>query len=462
MIEWYWAFAIGVAALIAGYLLGRQLAGRSAEPELLASREDLAKARERSTAATERVKALEHDLAASVARAETAEAEAERVGPQLTALSGSVDELKQQAADSSTARRAAEAALAVKEAERQKAVDQAGIAKLAAAEASDKYEAITGEFVSLKRALREALDGIIRTERERDAMAAEASAVAARASADVAEAERARESAVAHANAERDAAIVAAEAASQRRADAGTLRSEIMSAQRELADLRDELARKDRHIRELEGSSRRPHPVADSVVEAFAGFDPEAGSAVSDAEMEAAVAAAPAPDPTLEGGDPDPDVEDDGALDPGDDDDDDIFTVDDLPGGDWEPDQPIPVRTESAVDVNVSVATESVDTELSVDAGLVDTDPVDDTAKEAVTPLATDDGASSQDNLRLIKGIGPKFETLLHARDVTSFSQIASLTDDAEWETYLDTFAGRIEREQWREQATELIGESGN
>ena len=455
MIEWYWAFAIGVAALIAGYLLGKQLAGRSAEPELLASREELAEARDRSKAGAEKAKALEHDLAAAVARAEKAEAETERVGPQLTALSGSVAELKQQAAESSTARRAAEAALAAKEAERQKAVDQAAIAKLAAAEASEKYDGITGEFVSLKRALREALDGISRTERERDAMAAEASAVAARASADVAEAERARESAVADANAERDAAIVAAAAASQRRADAGTLRKEIMSAQRELADLREELARKDRHIRELEGSSRRSHPVADRVVESFAGFDPEAGSAVSDAEMEAAVAAAPAPDP-------EPDVEDDALLDPGADDDDDIFTVDDLPGGDWEPDQPIPAATEPSDDVKEPVAAEPVSAEPGVDLGLIDAEPVEATAEEAATPLPTDDGASSHDNLRLIKGIGPKFETLLHARNVTSFSQVASLTDDAEWETYLDTFAGRIEREQWREQATELLGESGN
>jgi predicted flap endonuclease-1-like 5' DNA nuclease len=72
------------------------------------------------------------------------------------------------------------------------------------------------------------------------------------------------------------------------------------------------------------------------------------------------------------------------------------------------------------------------------------------------------DGHGPEDNLRLIKGIGPKFETLLRARNITSFSQIASLIDDAEWETYLDTFAGRIEREQWREQATDLLGESEN
>ena len=115
--------------------------------------------------------------------------------------------------------------------------------------------------------------------------------------------------------------------------------------------------------------------MADRVVEAFAGFDPEAGSAVSDAEMEAAVAAAPTPDP-------EPDVEDDGTLDPGDDDDDDIFTRHDLPGGDWEPDQPIPAMTEPADDVKVPVVAQSVDTVPGVDAGLVDDEPVEDTAKE--------------------------------------------------------------------------------
>lgn len=440
MIEWYWAYAVGVAALIAGYLLGKRMAGRSAEPELTAAREDLAQARERSTAATDRVKALEHELAAAVGRAEAAEQEADRVAPQLAGLSSSIAELKQHAADDNTARRAAEAAMASKEAERQKAVDQAGIAKQAAAEASDKYDAITAEFVSLKRALREALDGISRTERERDAMATEASVVAARASADVAEAERAQKAAVADAYAERDAAIIAAEAATQRRADAGTLRSEIMSAQRELADLREELARKDRHIRDLEGSRGRPIPGSDPVVEAFAGFDPEAGSAVSDAEMEAAVDAAPGPDTALDGGDAGTDTDDESDLESLDDDDN-IFTVDDLPGGDWEPDQPIIVEAESGTGANESVATGSP-------------------APESVEPdLATDDHGSA-DNLRLIKGIGPKFETLLQARNITSFSQIAALTDDTEWETYLDTFAGRIEREQWREQAVELLNES--
>ncbi|MDH5421664.1 MAG: hypothetical protein OEY55_07665 [Acidimicrobiia bacterium] len=470
MIEWYWASAIGVAALIAGYLLGKQLAGRSAEPELLATRDDLAKAHDRIAAASERIKALEHDLAAAVGRADTAEAEIARLSPELAALSGSVVELRQQSADSNTARRAAEAALASMKAERQTAVDQAAIAKRAATEASDKYDAITGEFVSLKRALREALDGISRTERERDAMAAEAAAVAQRAGADVAEAERAKESAVARANAERDAALVAAEAANQRRADASTLRNEIMSAQRELAELRDELALKNRHIRELEGSSHRPPPATDPVVEAFAGFDPEAGSAVSDAEMEAAVDAALAADPALEGGDPDQDTDEDGELDPGDDDD--IFTVDDLPGGDWEPDQPIPAGTGSESDTDVLAFNETGQTEPLADSGLVDVDPEPDPAppaktappsSEAETPEAeTPKAETSKDNLRLIKGIGPKFETLLHARNITSFGQVAALTDDAEWETYLDTFAGRIEREQWREQAAHLLGERGN
>lgn len=468
MIEWYWASAIGVAALIAGYLLGKQLAGRSAEPQLLAAREDLAKAHDRIAAASERIKTLEHDLAAAAGRADTAEADVARLSPELAALSTSVAELKQQAADSNTARRAAEAALASEEADRQKAVDQAAIAKRAATEASDKYDAITGEFVSLKRALREALDGISRTERERDAMAAEAAAVAQRASADVAEAERAKESAVARANAERDAAIVAAEAASQRRADASTLRNEIMSAQRELADLRDELAGKDRHIRELEASFRRPPSASDPVVEAFAGFDPEAGSAVSDAEMGAAVDAAPAPDPALEGGDPDLDADEGGTAAPGDndaddeDDDDDIFTVDDLPGGDWEPDQPIPAGPGSVSDTEVPASNEAVQTEPVADSGPLDADPEPDLAPQAKTAPPSSKAETSTDNLRLIKGIGPKFETLLHARNITSFSQVAALTDDAEWETYLDTFAGRIEREQWREQAAELLGERGN
>ncbi|MBK5267913.1 MAG: hypothetical protein JJE47_10820 [Acidimicrobiia bacterium] len=461
MIEWFWVLAIGLAALLVGYLLGGWWLRRSMEEELDQGRSELAAARDKSAVLGDRVKGLETDLAAALARGDQAEKTLLGLTPQVDVLNSTVGDLKQQAADAATARRAAEAALAAHEVERQKAVDQAASARAAASEASDKYDAITAEFVSLKRSLREALDALSRAEGERDTRAAEALEASNRAQMDVAEAERARDEAVEDAIRERDLALAAAEAASQRRADAGTLRKEIMAAQRELADLRDELAGRDRQIRDLEAHAHPTKHEPDPAAKAFAGFDPEVGSALSDEDMAAAVSAIGLPaDSDDEMGDDD-DADQPADDDDDDDDDDDIFTVDDLPGGDWEPDQPVdPVATPPSPIEKVDDP-KSTDEAAALTTGHEDTGtatasadiPEADEINEIDDPIS--DG-TRQDDLRLVKGIGPKFERLLHARNITSFAQIAELTDDAEWETYLDTFAGRIEREQWREQATEL------
>lgn len=59
------------------------------------------------------------------------------------------------------------------------------------------------------------------------------------------------------------------------------------------------------------------------------------------------------------------------------------------------------------------------------------------------------------DDLRQIKGIGPKLATLLASLGVTRFDQIAAWTaaDIAEVDRFLGSFAGRIERDSWVEQA---------
>jgi predicted flap endonuclease-1-like 5' DNA nuclease len=63
--------------------------------------------------------------------------------------------------------------------------------------------------------------------------------------------------------------------------------------------------------------------------------------------------------------------------------------------------------------------------------------------------------ASEADDLRRIKGIGPKLVVLLHSLGVTRYAQIAAWTDadidriDAQ----MGTFAGRIRRDGWVEQA---------
>lgn len=61
------------------------------------------------------------------------------------------------------------------------------------------------------------------------------------------------------------------------------------------------------------------------------------------------------------------------------------------------------------------------------------------------------------DNLKQIKGIGPKIEASLQAMGIFHIDQIAGWSKaDAEWvETQL-AFKGRIRRERWVEQAVEL------
>jgi predicted flap endonuclease-1-like 5' DNA nuclease len=59
------------------------------------------------------------------------------------------------------------------------------------------------------------------------------------------------------------------------------------------------------------------------------------------------------------------------------------------------------------------------------------------------------------DDLKRIKGVGPKLEKLLHSLGVTSYSQIAAWDDDeiGRIDAQLGTFAGRIRRDDWPTQA---------
>jgi predicted flap endonuclease-1-like 5' DNA nuclease len=59
------------------------------------------------------------------------------------------------------------------------------------------------------------------------------------------------------------------------------------------------------------------------------------------------------------------------------------------------------------------------------------------------------------DDLKLIKGIGPKLEKLCNKLGVTRFDQIAAwkAADIAEVDPHLDSFSGRIQRDDWVGQA---------
>ncbi|MCR6672988.1 hypothetical protein [Devosia ginsengisoli] len=61
------------------------------------------------------------------------------------------------------------------------------------------------------------------------------------------------------------------------------------------------------------------------------------------------------------------------------------------------------------------------------------------------------------DNLKQIKGIGPKIEASLHAMGIFHIDQIAGWSKaDMEWVEAQLAFKGRVRRERWVEQAVEL------
>lgn len=62
-----------------------------------------------------------------------------------------------------------------------------------------------------------------------------------------------------------------------------------------------------------------------------------------------------------------------------------------------------------------------------------------------------------EDDLKMIRGVGPKLEQLLKSYDITSFRQVASFTpEDIVFVTAaLDAFPGRIERDDWMSSAAE-------
>ncbi|MGB7409851.1 MAG: hypothetical protein WA910_01815, partial [Sphingopyxis granuli] len=66
--------------------------------------------------------------------------------------------------------------------------------------------------------------------------------------------------------------------------------------------------------------------------------------------------------------------------------------------------------------------------------------------------------AAAGDNLRLLKGVGPKLATLLNDLGITRFDQIAAWTeaDIAAIDPQLGTFQGRIVRDDWVDQASYL------
>jgi predicted flap endonuclease-1-like 5' DNA nuclease len=89
----------------------------------------------------------------------------------------------------------------------------------------------------------------------------------------------------------------------------------------------------------------------------------------------------------------------------------------------------------------------------------------DPTPAPPAAPISeTADGEVAADDLRKIKGLGPKMLTVLHALGITSYAQIAGWTDADldQLDTRLGAFAGRPRRDNWVEQARLLSsGDTG-
>lgn len=79
-------------------------------------------------------------------------------------------------------------------------------------------------------------------------------------------------------------------------------------------------------------------------------------------------------------------------------------------------------------------------------------------AQPAAAPPAEVAPAQGVDDLRRIKGVGPKLVTLLHSLGITRYAEIAgwSEADIDRVDAQLGAFAGRIRRDGWVEQAKYL------
>jgi len=103
----------------------------------------------------------------------------------------------------------------------------------------------------------------------------------------------------------------------------------------------------------------------------------------------------------------------------------------------------------------------SGDDKVSLTGAAADTDVAESTeiadVSEADRPdaLSAPDGA--KDDLKLISGVGPKLEGVLNDLGIFHFWQIAKWTDrEVAWVDDYLSFKGRIERDQWIDQAKTL------
>jgi predicted flap endonuclease-1-like 5' DNA nuclease len=105
-------------------------------------------------------------------------------------------------------------------------------------------------------------------------------------------------------------------------------------------------------------------------------------------------------------------------------------------------------------DMTADTAGQSAPVPAPVPAPMPAPGPVAGPARDVpALPAAAADGPP--DDLRQMKGVGPKLVALLNEMGITRFDQIATLSPEAmaALDARLGTFQGRPERDRWQEQA---------
>lgn len=127
--------------------------------------------------------------------------------------------------------------------------------------------------------------------------------------------------------------------------------------------------------------------------------------------------------------------------------------------------QDVGITSANANSDKIAAAGADADAEAGVSVAPTVGDPVPEpvpTPAPAPAPAPAPTGAA--DDLRQIKGVGPKLVTLLADQGITRFEQIAAWTpaDVDRVDATLGRFAGRITRDQWVEQAKLLASGESN
>lgn len=416
--EWLW---LG-AGLVIGSVIGWWWARRSVAPQLNDDQAEIAQLSERASrletdlsAATERGTELERQLSDSETVSVSASAALEKATAELAASRQELTDTKQ-SMKALKHENQHSVAVAADLFEKLKA------AGVASAEAHARYDQVTEEFVSIKRAVRQAEAERDQVRDDRDGTVSQLRDAAAAAERTASEAEASR--------AELDRKLSVAMARLE--ALEGCAES-AAEAQEELRGLRTISAQHRRRVVELEAElvaskvTATPPLFPDSTSSSAAG---RARSEHADGEQKVG-----GPEQAVPGGQQTSASRTEAAE-----------------GADAETgpaEDPVP---RPADDIKTA---EDEEIELLLDrvTPRPDSHPTDPPglASSAVSAMAEE-----PDELQSIRGIGPKFEQLLRERSVVTFRQIAELENDEEWETYLDTFPGRINREEWRIQARAL------